>query len=201
MKFAKKMVLVPAEDLSLVVKAQAQDIPATVKKSVSLHDKMSTLVHGKRNKCKAYKYQKLLQDYLHYKKQKTSVPISNTLKSPIAPDSFLNYLPDIYKGKARLLLAHLEKHGVTWSDKGELRLSSGAIIEMSHGADLIREALVGSKKKSSGNVTGWNSFVQQLSESNVPKSLIGKKNTLAQLGKHTQKEDSEEPIAPQWLSL
>ena len=210
MKFARKMVLVPAEDYSVIIKAQAQDIPASVKKAVALNDQMRSIAnHPKPSKCKAYKYQKLLHDFQHYKnKQGQTLPSST---QPILnqhidrSDSFSEYLPHIYRGKARVLLAHLEKHGITWSGKGELTLPSGEVIQHSHGADLLREALVGSKKKSASDIKGWDNFVQHMAESNVPKSLLGKKKTLQQLLQHKTssptKADREGPMVPKWLSL
>ena len=68
--------------------------------------------------------------------------------SSTKPEYFLDGLPDIYRGKARQLLAHLQRHGVQWSNNGELLLPTGEKVEGSHGIDFLKEALVASRKKS-----------------------------------------------------
>lgn len=209
MKFAQKMILVPEEDYSMVIKAQAQAIPAETKKTIALNDAMKKVTSTKRNNiCKSQTYQKLLRDYLHYKRKATQPAISlpdSSDSTMTRSNDFLNNLPALYRGKAHLLLTHLEKHGVKWSEKGELKLPSGNVIEGSHGTDLLREALVGSKSKSEERtIRGWDDFLANLVNTNVPTSLIGKKKTLQKLEsiKNPRNfEQQEAQIKPNWLSL
>lgn len=204
MKFAQKMILVPEGDYSMVIKAQAQQIPATVKKSIHLQDNMKKLLKSKKKtQCKAYRYNKLLREYLHYKNTDQFQNTSKTSSSITEP--FADSLPPIYKGKARVLLAHLEKHGINWSQKGELTLPDGSVISGSHGSDLLREALVGSRNQDKSNIHGWDIFLKSLADANIPESMIGKKATLSQIRayKTTPKshQSKKENIAPSWIPL
>ena len=216
MKFAQKMVLVPAEEFGTVVKAQAQNVSAQVKKSIQLQDNMKHLLSShkkskKSKKCKAYVYSKMLREYLHYKNNSTvqnNTPVITEKPIQTHTDSFVDTLPDIYRGKARVLLAHMEKQGVKWSNKGELTLPDGTVVTGSHGADLLRETLVGSRKKTKSDIHGWDSFLRSLAQTNVPQSVIGKKHTLSQLQMYkshpsttSKPEDSSKVRTPSWLSL
>lgn len=60
-------------------------------------------------------------------------------------DTFVDTLPGIYRGNARVLLAHIEKQGVKQTSKGELTLPDGTVVTGIHGADLQLLVL---KKKS-----------------------------------------------------
>ena len=99
----------------------------------------------------------------------------------------LGHLPDMYKAKGRLLLHHLRNAGVKWSNKGEIISRSGDVIPGSNAVDLVREALVGSRrmKQNYGEPSGGGEFLQTLREANVPRSLFGKKKTLRQLQEDT----------------
>ena len=89
----------------------------------------------------------------------------------------------MYKAKGRLLLRHLINAGVKWSNKGELISRSGDVIPGSNAVDLVREALVGSRrmKQNYGEPSDWGEFLQTLREAYVPRSLFGKKKILRQL--------------------
>ena len=131
----------------------------------------------------------------------------------------LGHLPDMYNAKGRLLLHHLRNAGVKWSNKGELISRSGDMIHGSNAVDLVREALVGSRrmKQNYGEPSGLGEFLQTLREANVPISLFGKKNTLRQLqeshqmkyhrGTYGQPRDEEPEGSPhygpvlEWLTL
>ena len=203
------MVLVPEDQCNLLLEAQVHDIPPAVKKSVQLDDHMSQLlddVSAPKNHTKAKEFERLFRDYMHYRNHDT-IP-SFTQSSPVveaappdmpaasekvsAPYSsmVLGHLPNMYKAKGRLLLHHLRNAGVKWSNKGELISRSGDVIPGSNAIDLVREALVGSRrmKQNYGEPWGWGQFLQTLREANVPRSLFGKKKTLSRLqGSHQMK--------------
>ena len=70
MKCCKKMVLVPKDQCNLLLKAQVQDIPPAVKKSVQLEDNMSQLLDdasAPKNHTKANEFERLFPDYMHYR--------------------------------------------------------------------------------------------------------------------------------------
>ena len=74
MKCCKKMVLVAKDQCNLLLKAQVHDIPPAVKKSVQLDYHMSQLlddVSAPKNHTKAKEFERLFQDYMHYRNHDT----------------------------------------------------------------------------------------------------------------------------------
>ena len=179
------MVLVPEDQYNLLLKAQVHDIKPAVKKSVQLDNHMSQLLNdasAPKNHTKAKEFERLFRDYMHYLNHDTvpSFTQSNVALEAAPPDiaaasekvsnlssyssMLLGHLPDMYKAKGRLLLHHLRNAGVNWSIKGELISRSEDVIPGSHALDLVREALVGSRrmKQNYGEPLGWGEFLQSL---------------------------------------
>ena len=74
MKYCKTMVLVPEDQCNLLPKAHVQDIPPAVKKSIQLDDNMSQLLDDSsapKNHTKAKEFERLFQDYMHYRNHDT----------------------------------------------------------------------------------------------------------------------------------
>ena len=156
-----------------------------------------------KNHTKVKEFERLFRDYMHYCNHDTipsftqaspaleaappDIPATSEKVSAASSSSYssmvLGHLPDMYKAKGRLLIHHLRNAGVKWSNKGELISRSGDVIPGSNAVDLVREALVGSRrmKQNYGEPSGWGEFLHTLREANVPRSLFGKKKTLRQL--------------------
>ena len=70
MKCCRKMVLVPRDQCSLLLKAQVQDIPPVIKKSIQLEDHMSQILtqddsSAPENHTKLKVFVRLFRDYMH----------------------------------------------------------------------------------------------------------------------------------------
>ncbi len=128
-------------------------------KPVQLKETMHTVLKsGKKDHKTAKQYSHLLQNYLHYKKEK-----------PKKLD-VLAHLPTIYHNKIKNLL---KDSSLSWTPLGELKNQFGKPIYGSHIVDLLKEAFVGNRKKR--NPTGWDSFIQQIASSSLPISFFTKK--------------------------
>ena len=81
-------------------------------------------------------------------------------------------------------------------------MQSGQIVPGSNAVDLVKEALVASRAKMghSWEPTGWNKFLNTLRESNVPKSLFGKKKPIS-IASSAALSDPYHGSVPEWLTL
>lgn len=75
----------------------------------------------------------------------------------------------------------MKDNGIEWTDNKELILSNGVIIPHSNIVDLIKEALVGTRKRQRTIPIGWQDFLKTLATLNIPKSFFPKKTTLHDL--------------------
>lgn len=173
MNVAQKMVLIPeTEYSSLLNKPQNQ-----IKKD------MKEVLKGKRDHESATKMSQLIGSYLRFKHPRKP-------PAPKKPD-FTEFFEPIYHRKVKYLLSQLHEYGVEWTDNKELVLSNGVIIPHSNIVDLIKEALVGTRKRQRTIPTGWQEFLKILATINLPKSFFPKKTTLHDLAEHQEGHEWE----------
>lgn len=166
MKYAQKMVLIPEVEYHTLL-----DKPKS--KTGQLRQDMKDILKGKRDHTAAAKMSQLFGAYMRTKaSEKPPAPKSKQ-------DDFLEYFDPIYHKKVKLLVSQLRDHGIEWNEQKELRLSSGETIAHSNIIDLIKEAVVGTKKKQREPLPiGWQAFIEAIASSSIPVSLFKKKSTL-----------------------
>ena len=150
-------------------------------------------ISAPKNHTKAKEFERLFRDYMHYHNHDTiqsrpaleaappDIPAaSEKVSAPSYSSMVLGFLP-MYKAKGRLLLRHLINAGVKWSNKGELISRSGDVIPGSNAVDLVREALVGSRrmKQNYGEPSGWGEFLQTLREALVSPEMKNQRITIS----------------------
>lgn len=164
MKYAKKMVLISEEEYKQLLgnsKGKVGEIKSKVKK----------VLKEKRDHTAAKKMSQLVGEYLRYKQQQ--VP-QKTKKLDL-----LQYFSPTYHQKVKTLMSTLETYGTSLTNRNELVLSSGQVVKNSNIVDLLKEALVGTRRKERVRVpTGWDEFIKEIAEANVPLGLFTKKSTL-----------------------
>ena len=118
---------------------------------------------------------------------------SNDSHKPPTPkkEDLTDFFEPLYHRKVKYLVSQLEDHGIEWTDSKELVLSNGAIIHHSNIVDLIKEALVGSKKQRRTIPTGWNKFLKVLSALNFPHNFFPKRTTSRDLEKMQKDQEWE----------
>ena len=133
---------------------------------------MKNVLKGKKDYEAAKKMSQLVGQYIRYKQKETKPKPS---KSPV---DFLQYFAPTYHQKVTMLMKELNAHGITWTDDKELVLKSGLIVPNSNIIDLIREALVGTRKKVRESTPfGWREFVETIATSHIPLSMFTKRST------------------------
>ena len=80
------------------------------------------------------------------------------------------------------MLSQFQTHGIGWNERKELILPSGETIVHSNIIDLIKEALVGTKKRGPLPV-GWQAFIDAIVATPIPTTLFRKKSTLEDIAK------------------
>lgn len=174
MKFAEKMVLIPEAEYHALLNKPG--------KTSELKKEMKDVLKGKRDHTAATKMSQLVGAYLRHKE---------SVKPPKRKqEDFLEYFHTIYHGKVKSLLSQLHSNRIEWNEEYELILPSGQIIAKSNIVDLIREALVSTKKKSPAPI-GWNAFTEAIALSAIPKSLFNKKSTLKAIVQHKPEHEWE----------
>lgn len=169
MKYAEKMVLIPEAEYQylLGLKKTKGDKQSEIKES------MHKVLKGKRDHKAAKEMSQLLGQYLRYNKK--SKPGK---KREEKPEDILKYFSPTYHTKVNLFLSLLAENGITWTEKNELISTSSGIIENSNKVDLIKEALVITRKQQRTTVPiGWDVFIEEIARSNVPLSFFTKKTT------------------------
>lgn len=167
MKVAQKMVLIPEEEyLTLTHKTQ---------KPKTLRQDMRDILQGPRDYESAVKMSQLVGTHLRRKESEKPKPSK-------PKENFLDYFDPIYHRKVNLLLSQFQTHGIGWNEQKELTLPSGEVIAHSNIIDLIKEALVGAKKRGPLPV-GWKAFIEAIVATPIPPSLFRKKSTLEDITK------------------
>ena len=165
MKVAQKMVLIPEEEY----------LALTTKKPKTLRQDMRDILQGPRDHESAVKMSQLVGTHLRRKE-------SEKPKSSKPTEDFLDYFDPIYHRKINLLLSQFQTHGIGWNERKELILPSGETIAHSNIIDLIKEALVGTKKRGPLPV-GWQAFIDAIVATPIPTTLFRKKSTLEDIAK------------------
>lgn len=174
MKYAQKMVLIPeAEYLSLLKKE-----PSTQNQ---FRQGMNEILQGNRDHTAATQMSQLVGTYLRQKESERPVKQKVSDKK----EDLSVYFEPIYHRKLSLLLSQLRNQGFRWNEDNELILPSGQVIQNSNIVDLLTEAIVAKRKKAEREATplGWESFIQSIASSSIPKSLFTKKSTVEDIDK------------------
>ena len=185
MKFARKMVLIP-EDEYLELKEKP---PAS--KTSEFKRKVREVLRNKRDHSAATQMSQLVGSYIRHKQ-------SEQPKLVPKPMDFLQFFEPIYHKKVTLLLSQLKDNRIGWTQNKELQLPTGQIIDHSNIVDLIKEALVASRKKKRAQIPiGWNEFIRAIATSTIPKSFFTKQTTRQDLEQLEARED--ESPQHEWL--
>ena len=148
-----------------------------------LKNKVQKVLSEKPTHSAAKRMSQIVGEYLRYKQaQKTEQNESQHVSQKKKKLNLLNFFAPTYHEKVKSIMSFLETHGVTLSDKLELILSNGNLIPNSNIIDLLKEAVVGTKRKERIAVpTGWAEFIEEIANSNVPINLFTKRTTLADI--------------------
>ena len=165
MKFAKRMVLVPEEDYLHSVNKQ--------KRTTNVRDRAIEMAQkvGKQMRKRAQADAQVKE-------------VWERLTPPKAAD-IASLLPALYQPKARLLLAELAKHGVTYTKDNEVVLPDKEVIAGSNMVDLLRAALVTERGRPPRKPKGWSQLIESIAASNIPLSLFSKSSTKRALDRAT----------------
>lgn len=180
MKYTQKMVLIPETEYhTLLKKSPPPSEPSTNKR---FKDDMQELLQGDRDHTAATHMSQLVGTYLRHKEsEQPPPPVKKARKGAI-----MEFFDPIYHRKLTLLLSKLRDEGIGWNEENELTLPSGEVIQHSNIVDLLKEAIVASRKKKREDTStplGWQSFVEAIASSSIPKSIFTKKSTLEDIGK------------------
>ena len=193
MKYAKKMILIPEEEYKelLELKNKSQEKIGEIKtkyrgKVGEIKTKVKKILKEKPTHNAAKRMSQLVGEYLRYK-QSEHKPKKKKL-------DLLQYFTPLYHEKVKVLMSTLESRGISLTDKNELILSSGQVVANSNIIDLLKEALVVTKRKQRAAVPiGWAEFIQEIVDLNLPLKLFTKRSTLDDIH-HLSREQ-------QWVNL
>ena len=101
---------------------------------------MKDVLKGKRVPEAAIKMSQLVGAYLRHKVSENPTPSKPKKKD------LLDYFEPIYHKKVGTLVSKLHDQGIEWNDNKELKLPSRDIVPHFNIVDLMREAVVASKK-------------------------------------------------------
>ena len=171
MKYAERMVLLPETQFHLLQQANSKKRKTKPK---NLY-KAAIAVSQELGK-------KIRQGQVQVQKQKERQ--KNVEKAPnVTVDDIVNELAPIYHAKAKRILAKLAKYGITYTNNQELITANGRVVPNSNITDILKEALVPSKKLKLPKPVGWNDFMIEVAASPIPKSLFTKSSVVKTLTK------------------
>ena len=97
------------------------------------------------------------------------------------------------------VLAEFEKYGTSWTNKNELVLKSGKVITNSNIIDLLKEAIVGTRRKERRMPDGWKQFIEEIVDSNIV-DIFTKKTTREDI-KNEMKDREERHFPEEWANF
>ena len=104
-------------------------------------------------------------------------------------DRILENVPLSYRLKAEQLLSWIENNSkITWDEKGRVKVYGKPIANLNI-VDLINDTVRGRKKS---EPSGWQTFAQNLKESNVPRDYVGNKKRWEYMNEEDEEEEEEE---------
>ena len=74
------------------------------------------------------------------------------------------------------VLTEFEKYDTSWTNRNELVLKSGKVIINSNIIDLLKEAIVGTRRKERRMPDGWKQVIEEIVDSDMSKDIFTKKN-------------------------
>ena len=171
MKYAERMVLLPETQFHLLQQANSKKRKTKPK---NLY-KAAIAVSQELGK-------KIRQGQVQVQKQRERQ--KNVEKAPnVTVDDIVNELAPIYHAKAKRILAKLAKYGITYTNNQELITANGRVVPNSNITDILKEALVPSKKLKLPKPVGSNDFMIEVAASPIPKSLFTKSSVVKTLTK------------------
>lgn len=183
-KHAEKMVLVPESEYKMLL-----ELKKSQSKGSDLKTKMKSVLKGKRDYEAAKKMSQLVGQYIRYKQKETKP------KPAKSSPSFLHFFAPIYHQKVTMLMNELNAHGIKWTDDRELILKNGIVVPNTNIVDLMREAIVGTRKKVRESTPfGWKEFVEAIATTHIPLSMFTKRTTKQDIeeARHPRHEPEEE---------
>ena len=179
MKYAERMVLLPETQFHLLRQAN------TTKRKTKPKNLYKAAIVASQELGK-----KMRQSQVQVQKQKQREKKDD--KPPtVTVDDIVNELAPVYHAKAKRILAQLAKYGITYTNNQELITANGRVVPNSNITDILKEALVPSKKLKLPKPVGWNDFMNEVAASPIPKSLFTKSSVIKTLTK-LQSVDWEE---------
>lgn len=178
MKYAKKMILISEEEYR-----QLLELKKSQGKVGELKNKVKKVLREKPTHSAAKRMSQIVGEYLRYKKaQTTPQNASQEVSQKKKKLNLLQFFTPTYHEKVKTVMSFLEAYGVTLTDKMEVISSNGDVIPNSNIVDLLKEALVATKRKERVAVpTGWPEFIQEVANSNAPLNLFTKRTTLGDI--------------------
>lgn len=192
MEHARKMVLVPHEDIEklnppvnknveqLVTALSQQYLPSSQTPGTPITRADAELTNilnsdeGKDDSEKLKLYNEALRRFLFFVTKPVSIPEDpQTTSSGLEIEAILNGVPKTYRALATGLLNHIQRNDsgqrLKWDNQGRVTLD-GNLIKGGHIVDLVNDALRHRKTKKS---TGRKDFARFLYELNTPREFVG----------------------------
>lgn len=151
MKFATRMVLIPETEYLLL----KQSTPQSVKKKKMSRNPEAAAID--------------ITQQLGKKMRKREQEIPKSTRPTV---DVVDHISAQYQPKAKLLLAELANANIKHTASKELVLSSGEVISHSNIVDIIKTAIIPSKRTDTPKPTGWMDFIQDVATSTVPKTVF-----------------------------
>ena len=85
----------------------------------------------------------------------------------------------------------------SWTNRNELVLKSGKVITNSNIIDLLKEAIVGTRRKERRMPDGWKQFIEEIVDSDMSKDIFTKKTTREDI-KNEIKSREERHFPEEW---
>ena len=190
------MVLIPETEYDMLTEKP-------MNKEDELKLSMNKILAKKPTHASSKQYSQLLSQYLHFKNRKTQPKAPIEEVEPEKEEDMIDYMrqfiPPIYHNKVKVLLKRLHEKGVKWNSNKELILKGGHVVSNSNIADLVKEALVATKRRRQ-EPTGWKRFVLEIARVNMPMSFFTKASTAEDIRAAKYGQDDqlrEEMVEPQ----
>ena len=157
-------------------------------KALSLDAKMQEVLNRQdlTDEEKVRLYEQVLNEYLHYRRQATTIPSAAQLTPQSSPslynvDDVIASVPKAFRGKAEQLARRVLRE-MKWSPSGELVVDDRA-IPGTNVVDLVNDAV---RYRKTVRPKGREEFVEAMSKLNLPRELVGNREVWEQMERFRQ---------------
>lgn len=152
MKYTTRMILIPeTEYLALKTTTSSKNIKKKKTTAIEIAQEMGKKI-----------------------RQRDQVLAKSSESNAKAAVDIISFLPFQYHVKGRQLLDNLAQQDIRYNSEKEIILRSGQVVSHSNVVDILREALMPSKRdaRNMPKPIGWREFMQDVISSSVPVTLF-----------------------------